>query len=137
MTAKAVIDISIIASEWERLNEAVKLRDSIIREKERTIQSISKVATERLKRINELTEIILEKSRVIDDISENQTKIASGLSSRLGLNAELSTIPTRRTDYQVSLVATYDIKKIYIFGSGTIGNKDYSEVRVGVGYKFF
>jgi hypothetical protein len=137
MTAKAVIDISIIASEWERLNEAVKLRDSIIQEKEKTIQAISKVATDRLLRINELTDIIVEKSKVIDDISNKQKKIASGLSSRLGLSTELSTIPTRRTDFQVSIVGTYDIKKIYLFASGTVGNKDYSEVRVGVGYKFF
>lgn len=133
---KAYIDYSIIASQWEDLNQKVKEQDSIIKAKEATIQEIAQVAKKRLKTIEELTDIVVQKTKEVDDISDEQVETASGLMSKLRLSLELDTDPGYLNDARARARLTYDLKKLYILTTGTAGN-NFQEVRLGVGYKVF
>lgn len=108
----------------------------VIRQREQTIRELSELAKSRLDRINQLTRVVVEKNKNIDNLSEEQIELASNLFSKFSMNAEVDTDLTYLQDFRVRARLSYDLKKVYIFTAGTVGNQ-YSDIRAGLGLKIF
>jgi hypothetical protein len=134
---ESYIQYSVIASEWMRLADELRRKDSIIEAKEEIIQEMARISKNRLSRIEQLTDVIINKSREIDGISEEQVDLARDMLSRFKLRLEFNTLVHPISDFRIGARLEYDIKKVYIFTNTYAGNNNFMEVRLGIGYNIF
>ena len=137
LVPEAAIDLSIVASEHERLEKEVIKLQLALDQKEKVIQDLASLVESKINRIDFLTDQIISQNSQIDDISEDQINVAADLRSRFSLKLEANTTPNEFANFNAGYRFTFKLNKVYLLNSGYIGNNSFSEIRVGLGYTIF
>ena len=137
LSLQAGIDQSAIASEWIRLVDEVKKKDSIIEAKSKTIKKISDVANNRLNEISSLTNLILEQNKKISKLSDNRVNIVKKTKSIFNVVVEANLNPVSLSNIEFVTRGVLDFRKIYLYGEGSLIINQSSRFDVGVGINIF
>lgn len=150
MTPETAIDNSKILSDWVRQSDSLKVREDQLRQKDEIIQAMIIKVAEMTGELKAANTYIANQTEKVDDINEEQIKVAKGLFTNFSMEFRLHGNLTGYEVYQnkhvrdkiwehirSDAIVRYNIKKFYIFVQGTLGTDNYGYASFGGGYRLW